>query len=61
MRDIGITLWQILQEIDTNFLEENAALKNTRQLGKIILSIRCNRFRDEQRGYEVGNVFFNFP
>ncbi|XKL64543.1 hypothetical protein PGB90_004629 [Kerria lacca] len=32
MREIGIALWQILQEIDTNFLEENAALKNTKQL-----------------------------
>lgn len=34
MKEIGVTLWQILQEIDSNLLEEYAVLRNTKQTGK---------------------------
>lgn len=37
MREVGLALWEILQELDSHFLEEHALLRRFGQQGKNLL------------------------
>ena len=37
MREVGLALWEILQELDSHFLEEHALLRQIGQQGKNLL------------------------
>jgi hypothetical protein len=39
MREVGLALWEILQELDSHFLEEHALLRRFGQQGKKFLHI----------------------
>lgn len=41
MREVGLALWEILQELDSHFLEEHALLRRFGQQGKTVLQINA--------------------